>query len=97
VEGSDLSVKQTLEELQVNGSSFYGWYGRYRKSGYDGVAVKKPHPKRFWNRIPDEEKEQIVAIALEHPEQSPTQLACFITDTQDYFIRIERLWYSEEL
>jgi putative transposase len=86
VEESDLSVKQTLAELQVNRSSFYEWYRRYLEAGYDGLAVKKPHPKRFWNRIPEQEKEQIVAVALEHPEQSPRQLACFITDTQGYFI-----------
>jgi transposase InsO family protein len=80
------AVKRTLEELQVNRSSFYEWYRRYQTSGYDGLAVKKPHPRQFWNRIPEPEKEQVVAIALEHPEQSPRQLACFITDTQGYFI-----------
>jgi putative transposase len=36
VEESELSVKQTLEELQVNRSSFYEWYRRYREDGYDG-------------------------------------------------------------
>jgi transposase InsO family protein len=86
VEGSDLPVKRTLEELQVNRSSFYEWYRRYRNDGYDGLAVKPPHSRRFWNRIPEPEKEQLVAIALEHPEQSPRQLACFVTDTQGYFI-----------
>jgi putative transposase len=86
VEGSDLPVKRTLEELQVNRSSFYEWYRRYRNDRYDGLAVKPPHPRRFWNRIPEPEKEQVVAIALEHPEQTPRQLACFITDTQGYFI-----------
>lgn len=86
VEGSDLPVKRTLEELQVNRSSFYEWYRRYRADGYDGLALKPPQPRRFWNRIPEPEKEQVVAIALEHPEQSPRQLAWFITDTQGYFI-----------
>jgi transposase InsO family protein len=86
VEGSDLPVKRTLEELQVNRSSFYEWYRRYRADGYDGLALKPPQPRRFWNRIPEPEKEQIVAIALERPEQSPRQLAWFITDTQGYFI-----------
>lgn len=86
VEGSDLSVKRTLEELQVNRSSFYEWYRRYQADGYDGLALKPPHPRRFWNRIPEPEKEQVVAIALERPEQSPRQLAWFITDTQGYFI-----------
>lgn len=86
IEESQMSVKRTLQELQVNRSSFYEWYRRYQTQGYDGLAVKPPHPRRFWNKIPDEEKEQVVAVALEHPEQSPRQLACFITDTQGYFI-----------
>jgi len=29
VEGSDLSVKRTLEELDVPRSTFYNWYSRY--------------------------------------------------------------------
>lgn len=86
IEESQLPVKRTLEELQVNRSSFYEWYRRYQSQGYDGLAVKKPHPRRFWNKIPDQEKEQVVAVALEHPEHSPRQVACFITDTQGYFI-----------
>ncbi len=86
VEESQLPAKQTLEELQVNRSSFYEWYRRCQEEGYDRLARRKPHPRQFWNKIPGQEKEQIVAIALEHPEQSPRQLACFITDTQGYFI-----------
>ena len=30
VEGSDLSVRQTLQELGVNRATFYAWYRRYR-------------------------------------------------------------------
>ncbi len=38
VEDSDLSVKRTLEELDVSTSGFYEWYGRYRVDGYDGLC-----------------------------------------------------------
>jgi transposase InsO family protein len=86
VEASEIGVKRTLEELQVNRSSFYEWYRRYRQEGYDGLAFKEPHPRRFWNKIPDYEKEQIVSIALERLEDTPRQLAWHITDTQGYFI-----------
>jgi transposase InsO family protein len=86
VEGSDLSVVRTLGELDVNRSSFYEWYRRYRQEGYDGLASRKPKMRKFWNRIPDHEKERVVAIALEHAEQSPRQLACHITDKCGYFI-----------
>jgi putative transposase len=86
VEASEIGVKRTLEELQINRSSFYQWYRRYRDEGYDGLALKQSHPKRFWNKIPDHEKEHIVSIALERLEDTPRQLAWHITDTQGYFI-----------
>ena len=56
------------------------------EDGYDGLADKKPTPRKFWNKIPEPVKQQIVDIALEHPEKSPRQLAWFITDNQGYFI-----------
>jgi putative transposase len=86
VENSELSVKQTLEELDVSSSSFYEWYHRYKIDGYDGLLMRKPNAKKFWNRIPEVEKEQVVSIALEHPEKSPRQLAWYITDKYGYFI-----------
>jgi transposase InsO family protein/transposase len=86
VEESEMSVKKTLEELDVNRSTFYEWYRRYTASGYDGLAVREPHPRRFWNKIPEIEKKQIVSIALEHPEKSPRELSCLVIDKMGYFI-----------
>jgi len=86
VEDSDLSVTRTLEELDVNKSSFYEWYRRYEAEGYNGLMARKPNARKFWNKIPDREKEQVVAIALEHPEKSPRELAWYITDNQGYYL-----------
>jgi len=86
VEKSSLSVKRTLAELDINRSTFYGWYSRYLDDGYDGLADKKPTPRKFWNKIPDYEKKQIVDTALKYAEKSPRELAWFITDNQGYFI-----------
>jgi transposase InsO family protein len=86
VEQSELSVRKTLEELDINRGTFYQWYRRYRDYGYDGLANRKSSSKKFWNRIPDQVKQQVVDIALEHPEKSPRELAWHITDTQEYFI-----------
>ena len=58
----------------------------YSKDGYDGLQVRKPHPRRFWNKIPEIEKKQIVSIALEHPEKSPRELSYLIIDRNGYFI-----------
>jgi len=86
VENSEFSVRKTLEELDINRGTFYEWYRRYREHGYDGLANRKSSPKKFWNRIPDQVKQQVVETALEHPEKSPRELAWHITDTQEYFI-----------
>ncbi len=86
VEESDRPVKETLRELQVAKSTFYDWYRKYEHGGYDGLVVRKPSAQRFWNKIPPSEKEQVVSIALRRPEDSPRQLAWYITDHVGYFI-----------
>ena len=86
VEGSQLSVKQTLRELGLPKSTFYDWYHRYLEDGPDGLESKARGPQQFWNRIPEEEKRHIVDVALEHPDKSPRQLAWYITDTEKVFI-----------
>ena len=86
VEDSPLSVKQTLAELNINRSTFYKWYRRYQEGGYDALANRYRPPKQFWNAVPPWEKQRIVEIALEHPEMSPRELACHITDKRKYYI-----------
>lgn len=86
VEGSDLSTKRTLLELDIPRSTFYVWYRRYREDGYDGLADQPGKHQQFWNRIPDAVREHVVDVALEHTEKSPRQLAWHITDTEGYFI-----------
>ena len=51
VETSALSVKQTLAELDVARSTFYGWYQRYREQGFDGLAPQTAQKQQFSNRI----------------------------------------------
>jgi transposase InsO family protein len=86
VEGSDLSVRQTLDELQVPRSTFYRWYRAYERDGYAGLEEKPPARRRFWNRIPEVEREKVVEAALARPELSPRELAWRITDTEGSFI-----------
>jgi transposase InsO family protein len=86
VEGSPVSVRQTLEELNINRSTFYTWYKRYGQGGYDALATRYRPPERFWNEIPPWEKERVVETALDHPEKSPRELAWHITDKRGYYI-----------
>jgi len=86
VEGSRLSVKRTLAEFDVPRSSFYRWYRAYTADGYEGLLPKPSQKRRFWNRIPEEERERVVEVAIEKPELSPRELAWHITDTEGWFI-----------
>ena len=86
VEESDLSARRTLEHLGIHRSTFYNWYKRYREEGYDGLEARNPGTRRFWNKLPEEVRENVLQIALEHPEKSPRELATYITDTQEVFI-----------
>lgn len=86
VEHSNLSVKRTLEELDIPRSTFYRWYGQYQEDGPDGLRDQKPNLRQFWNRIPDQIKAQVVNLALQHPEKSSRQLAWHFVDKMKYFI-----------
>ena len=86
VEGSDLPAKRTLAQLGVSKSTFYEWYRRYLDEGPNGLALRPSQCRRFWNRIPDAERERVVEIALEKPEMSARELAWHITDNEKYFI-----------
>lgn len=63
MEGSDLSVRRTLDELQVPRSTFYRWYRAYEEDGYAGLEEKPSVGRRFWNRIPESEWEKVVEAA----------------------------------
>ena len=64
VEDSELSVRQTLKELGIHRSTFYNWYRRYLEDGMEGLGPQKPKARCFWNKIPEEVKEQVVCEAL---------------------------------
>jgi transposase InsO family protein len=86
VEHSALSVKKTLDELQVPRSTFYRWYKQYLEEGEAGLVDHRPNPHQIWNRIPAEVKQQVVDLALQYPDRSPRQIAWLFTDEKGYFI-----------
>ena len=62
VEHSALSVKKTLEELQVPRSTFYRWYKHYLDEGEAGLVDHRPNPHQIWNRIPKEVRQEMVSF-----------------------------------
>ena len=86
VEQSHLPARQTLEKLGIRPSTFYRWVDHFCAGGPEALADKPSKPDRIWNRIPDEVRKRIVAMALEIPELSPRELAMRFTDTEAYFV-----------
>lgn len=86
VEHSNLSVKRTLEELNVPRSTFYRWYQQYQADGETGLIDQRPNPQQIWNRIPADVKQQVVDLALDYPDRSARQIAWLFTDEKGYFI-----------
>jgi putative transposase len=86
VEQSHLPVRRTLEQIGVSRPTFYRWYDRYQTGGPEALEDRPSRPSRVWNRIPDDTRQQILALALEETELSPRELAVRFTDTTGYFV-----------
>ena len=52
VEQAEVPVKQVLAELGIARSTFYDWYKRYQKDGYDGLADQSSQPTSFGIAFP---------------------------------------------
>tara|TARA_B100001964_G_C14180904_1_gene576191 strand:- start:114 stop:1094 length:981 start_codon:yes stop_codon:yes gene_type:complete len=86
VEGSALSIRQTLREIGLARSTFYAWYNRYLEGGPEALQDRKPRRRAVWNRISDRVREQVIDTALVHTELSPRELACRMTDREGEFL-----------
>ena len=86
VEGSALSIRQTLREIGLARSTFYAWYNRYLEGGPEALQDRKPRWRAVWNRISDRVREQVIDTALVHTELSPRELACRMTDREGEFL-----------
>ena len=100
VEQSALPVRQTLAKLGIPRATFYRWYDRYRSDGPEALNDRSARPGRVWNRIPDQQRQRLIELALDEPALSPRELAVRFTDTESYFVSeasVYRLLKAHEL
>lgn len=83
---SEIGVNRTLRELGLAKSTFYNWYHLYLEKGEAAFFSSPCSSRRQWNSIPEEEKNLVVEVALEHSELSSRELAHKITDERGIFI-----------
>jgi putative transposase len=84
----DLGGKRSkrLLELGIPASTYYTWLRRYGEEGVDGLSSGRRTPDYIWNRLGEDERERILAIAREHPELSCRLLAVKITDEEPFSV-----------
>jgi len=77
-------------------------YKRYLTDGYDGLA-DQPHRRHSgWNQLPPAQRSRVIELALERPDLSCRELACYIVDYEGcraagaVCLGIERLPYPQE-
>lgn len=66
--------------------TFYHWYDRFQTHGVEGLEDRTSAPSRMCNRIPDDVRNRIITMALDHADLSPRELAVKFTDTESYFV-----------
>ena len=86
VEQSHLSARQTLDRLGIPRPTFYRWYDRFQTHGVEGLEDRTSAPSRVWNRVPDDVRDRIITMALDHADLSPRELAVRFTDEKRYFV-----------
>jgi putative transposase len=86
VEHSPLPVRQTLKEVQIAASTYYRWRRRYAEQGLAGLEDLPPVPRKVWNKLKEEERQYVVAYALEQPALSSREVATRLVDTKGRFI-----------
>jgi putative transposase len=86
VEQSHLPVRRTLENLGIPRATFYRWHALYQTGGPAALGDRSPRPSHVWNRLPEDIRSQIIALALDEPTLSPRELAVRFTDERAYFV-----------
>jgi RNA-directed DNA polymerase len=83
---SPVTKKETLAELGLAASTYYRWQRRYRLQGEAGLVDRRPQPATIWNRLRPEEEQTILRAALQAPDHSPREIACWISDHAGFTI-----------
>ena len=95
VKRSELSIVQALKRLGIPRRTFYNWYKKYAIGGLNALRATHYRAPTTWNRIPDNIRQIVVELSLEHPELTPQGVVrSFIGRKSDIRFRIKLLSYS---
>jgi transposase InsO family protein len=73
-------VTEVLARLDLPRSTYYRWRRQFHGQGFEGLKDLSPCKGRVWNALLPQERDKVLEVALQCPEWSPRQLACWLAD-----------------
>lgn len=67
------------EARHPEGHASHRWYEAHRTGGPEAPKDRPSRPSRVWNRIPDDARSKVIALALDQPEPSAREPAVRFT------------------
>jgi len=83
-EASSLGVTEALARLDLLASTYCRWRRKFHATGYEGLKDLSPAKGRVWNQLLPRERETILEAALQCPDWSRRQIACYLADQADF-------------
>lgn len=86
VKRSELSISESLKRLGIPRRTFYNWYEKYTEGGLEALRDSHRQGHKTWNRIPDDVRQMVVELSLEHPELTPRELSVLLLEESEIFV-----------
>ena len=86
IKRSELSIVQALKRLGIPRRTFYNWYKKYAIGGLTALRATHCRAPTTWNRIPDNIRQIVVELSLEHPELTPRELSVLLLEESQIFV-----------
>ena len=86
IKRSELSIVQALKRLGIPRRTFYNWYKKYAIGGLNALRATHCRAPTTWNRIPDNIRQIVVELSLEHPELTPRELSVLLLEESQMFV-----------
>lgn len=83
---SKKTTRSMLKQIGINSSTYYKWYDRYRRFGFEGLVNIKKSPKHFWNSLSSEDRSLVIKLAIANPEKTPKDIVKQYMESSGSFI-----------
>jgi putative transposase len=92
IEGSQLSISDSLGRYDIPRSTYYRWKRKLITIGAKGLEDNKPHRAVTWNQLLPQEVDKVLEYATFYPELSCRQISFYITDNEGFSVSETTVW-----